>query len=192
LRTLRTLDHLKSLFIHQELPWRTLAFLAYTPHLESLSLNNLNELDSFAPIGDLSALRSLHLWGYTDRALACLGPVDKITSLSLFDPKDKGDLLVVPDTFPCVTDVNLGAFNSLDLAPLATLPLDNLILQNSSCADLQPLTRIPSLRSLLLLGMKTNPDLSPLAGLELQLTLVRGQSYVGLDKLGPDVKITYL
>jgi hypothetical protein len=154
-----------------------------------LSLGVLDESCGLAPIEDLSALRHLQLWPYSDRALACLNPLDKITSLTLCASSGKGDLSVVVNAFPRVADLNIVYFDGLDLAPLIRLPLDELRLQICSCADLQPLTQIPSLRKLWLNDVAAH--LSPLAGLELQLALKRGQSYVGLDKFGPDVKITY-
>jgi hypothetical protein len=189
LRTFRVLDQLENLVLYQVLPWHTIAFLTHTPQLEALQLGN--KLDNLTPIGDLSALRYLLLKGHADQALMSLGPVDQVTQLVLFDPKDKGNLSIAADAFPCVTDMNLSGFDEIDLAPLAVLPLRSLMLQNSSCPDLQPLTRIPGLRQLRLLHMHPDLDLSPLANLELQLVLERGHSYAGRDKLGPGVKISY-
>lgn len=189
LRVLRSLSRLKVLALYQRLSWRNLASLAYTPQLESLSLGSVEKLDDLAPIGDLSALNDLTLMYYVDRALMRLDSVAVVTRLSLYGPEDKGDLSLVVDTFPRLTYLMLAGFENLDLARLVTLSLDALVLAKSSCTDLQPLTRIPSLRTIRFWDMKDDLDLSPLTGLELQLGLMG--NFTGLDKLGSNVKITW-
>jgi hypothetical protein len=189
LGTLGAMDRLTHLGLYPMDPWHRIAFLTHTPRLEFLDLGSIERVDNLAPIGDLSALRSLYLEGHSDQALMSLDPMDRVTQLDLFDPKGEGDLSIVAATFPCVVEMNLAGFGEIDLAPLAALPLSSLTLQSSGCADLEPLTRIPGLRQLRLNYVKT--DLSPLANLKLRLTLDRGHRYAGLDTLGPGVKISY-
>ncbi|MGH3761729.1 NACHT domain-containing protein [Actinophytocola sp.] len=189
LRTLAALGALTSLNLHQKRSFTNLEFLAHTAGLAWLALGRA-DASSLAPIADLPALRDLVLDHYTNRALAYLPTLERVTSLTLFAPVDEGDLSIASERFPRATSLNISAFENFDLGPVTTLPLKKLIVQNSS-VDLRPLNRLPTLRSLYVFNPEGSVDLSPLADLKVELRLTRGDDYTGLERLGPNVKIRY-
>jgi hypothetical protein len=189
LRALARLGRLTSLNLYQARSFPKLEFLAHTPGLERLALGRVDAC-SLGPIADLPALQDLVLEGYANRAIAHLPTMERITSLVLSGPVDGGDLSIVTEKFPCLTFLNVETLENLDLRQVAALPLEQLFVPITS-VDLRPLSRHPTLSRLYLNHPQGSLDLSPLAGMKLDLKLTRGTNYTGQKQLGPNVKIAY-
>jgi hypothetical protein len=81
-----------------------------------------------------------------------------------------------------------------DLAPLARLRALTQV-HLSRCVrvrDLAPLAASPGLDYLSLEGIAEQVDLAPFAGRRMTITVERGESPVGFDRLGRGSKIVYL
>lgn len=170
LSVLRRIPRLRDLTLNLDRPgvWRSIAFLAQNPHLESLWLDSLQKVHDYEPLRSLTNLTDV--WLDEATLLTNLDPIRhlKLDSLSLSDCTIDDVAAQVADIFPDLDTLYLNGTRTQDVEPLARLPLQ--VLDLDGC----PVT-----------------DLRPLAGKTMELSLTDGKEYRGLDELGPGVVIRY-
>lgn len=192
LSTLAGLERLNVLRLRARQPWNTIEFLGNLRELRTLLLNSTRELGSFDALSGLPQLHRITLVDYSRRTIANTRPAVSVDTLSLHYPADEPDIRELARAFPNTRDANLGGLEHPDLSAFGDWPLEELLLQRCLITDLSPLATLPSLRRLFLANLDGDPDLTPLADLELDLRLTRGRTYRGVDNLGPGVTVRFV
>ncbi|NUT46658.1 MAG: ATP-binding protein, partial [Saccharothrix sp.] len=189
-----------------------LRFLHGVPHLRELSLTETTGTVDLAPLAEHRGLWSLivraggylnletfsRLRGLRVLSLSALPDLDPLTGLKKLDAL----MLSLPDP-----KTSLAPLNHLSLRALAfwrTAPevlagieehlpqLFSLDLFGEVAQGLGAVTALSNLRRLTLRAEGSEPiDLRPLGGMELDLVLSPRDEHVGLDELGPGVKVSY-
>ncbi|MCE6993409.1 NACHT domain-containing protein [Saccharothrix sp. S26] len=194
-------------------PCADLDHLRGIPHLSFLYQVCIGEID-LAPLSEHPALRHLYLRGASGyRDLALLERLPDLVALSL-------DGSIDLDALPAMRKVEYLDISvphgGADLALLRRLPalhalcvqsdtpevvddidvhlpdLVHLELEGAAARNLRAASRLEHLQVLTLYTEGSELlDLRPLRGMDLRLRLLRGDEYIGLDVLGPGVRIEY-
>lgn len=169
---LSKLPNLTELLLNSGEPWSNIRFLQGIPALITLGLNKLHEVSDFQDLETFHDLRTLYLYECANlRSLAPIKQLHKLRHVAVAGCD-------IPDL----------AMQICDKFPLA----QNIDLSNTTISDLMPLSAHRGLQLLWIDQCPNIVDLSSLAGKRLKLYLSAGQRYLGLDELGPGVKVHYL
>ncbi|MFD0204448.1 MULTISPECIES: hypothetical protein [Saccharothrix] len=194
-------------------PCADLDHLRGVPHLSFLYQVCTGEID-LTPLSEHSALRNIYLGeasGYRNLALLerlpdlfalslsgsveldALPAMQKLEYLDISIPRGGADLALLP-RLPalralCVQSATPEVIDDIG----AHLPdLVNLELEGAAAQNLRAASRLKRLRVLTLYAEDSGPlDLRPLQQMNLEVRLSRQDEYVGLDELGPGVKVSY-
>jgi hypothetical protein len=186
--TVAGLTKLAHLGLEQEEPWRDGSFLTCLPNLRSLyiTVNGDIELSALAGMEKLVRLYLANLDAAAFESIGVCGGVEGV-DLAGTGPVRLAD---IGSKFPNVRTVSLRDFEvELDGPPLTSL--DELVMNRCHVGSLEPLASWEKLRLLSITEPHNELDLSPLAGMDVQLLLPRSGSFRGLEKLTPSVRVDY-
>ncbi|WHT22102.1 hypothetical protein N8J89_13855 [Crossiella sp. CA-258035] len=146
-----------------------LGFVRELRGLQTLSLDHLGRIEDYSPLDELISLWRLNLWREATLDSTSERPWPSLRQL-LLSRTGAEVLHRLPDLTPNLQTLIIDEFALESLEVLAGLPL-----------------RIVEIRE-----HQALLDLRALAGRELRLRLDPGGGYLGLDELGPGVRISYL
>jgi hypothetical protein len=168
LDTLGDLDDLKTLRLSQGRELPDLEFLTRLTDLTRLSLPRVAAPSDFAVLGTLTELRDLSITSWPhDLDLSLLRLMPSLTELQLGGDSSPNSLQGIHHHAP---------------------RLVMLFLIGELVSGLRHIVELAELERLVLIG---STDLTPLRDKSLTLQLMRHGNYVGLDQLGPGVKVKY-
>ncbi|MET9264243.1 NACHT domain-containing protein [Amycolatopsis sp. NPDC004079] len=185
-RALKKLPHLRNLGLFTLRPRRSIRTFAALPHLTSLALDNLSAIESLDALAAIENLTELTLHDCPMRAIVATPPLAQVRKLEYYG-ESISDLTTFADTFPGLTELSLLYKSSPDLEPLLALPLQELTVCTNG--SLQSLAAHPTLAELTVHGTGESIDLSPLKGCKLKLHVSGVTELIGVDQLGPGVKL---
>lgn len=191
LESLGALDHLTTLGLSHRTPWQDISSISTVSSLRTLLLDRLGEIRGLEPLSHLEKLKCVQLWDFSLHTLTGGPPLTGPTEIYLSHPETAITGQVIARTFPNATALRIYGFKVDDFESLKELPLTNISLNNTPVTSLQPLTRLPALRRIEIIESENPVDVSPLANLELTVE-VQNTTCIGLDKLGPGVKVKHL
>lgn len=191
LQALKSLEALDELILLRSSPWRGLGALSRLTQVRTLTLDHLESVKSLETLAAMTSLTRLRMWECSRRALAATPPMPGIALLSLYSDLKTGiTAQLVAETFTGLTHLWVTAVDMTDLTPLADLPLISLKLWSCALADLAPLATHPTLKTIFIYANEGDTvDVRPLADLGISLRARPEDSIIGLDELGPGVKI---
>ncbi|MCO1577487.1 NACHT domain-containing protein [Crossiella sp. SN42] len=163
------LPRLANLALFCAVPMPDLGFVRELPGLQTLSLDYLGQVEDYSPLDGLTSLWRLNLWREASLASESGRSWPSIRQL-LLSRTGAEVLHRLPELMPNLQTLIIDELTAGDLAAVAEFPLHTLEIRDHLAAL----------------------DLRALAGRELRLRLDRGGSYLGLDELGPGVRISYL
>ncbi|WP_260478569.1 NACHT domain-containing protein [Kibdelosporangium aridum] len=169
LASLAELPNLETLRIFQQESFPDLDFVRALPAVEILGLGRMDAVVDYSPLDNLPKLANLWLWNSTTPETATGKPWPMVTSLRLIGNQHL-DLRRVAELFPNLHD---------------------LWLYNSPVGSVEPLSALP-LELLGIYGNQQAVDLAPLAGRMLTVGLSVDDEHLGLENLGPRVKLKYV
>ncbi|WP_410576868.1 NACHT domain-containing protein [Amycolatopsis sp. lyj-108] len=191
LKALRTLEKLVNLTIFRYTPWRGLDAISRLDQVAHLSLDRLQSIDNLNALASLSSLESLSIWECPSRTLKATRPIPDVGRLSCHSEEAmEVSTRNLAKTFPGIKHLTVSSVDMTDLKPLVDLPLTSLNLSFCKLDDLGALASHPTLEMLWISGTQKPVDVSPLADLEITLTLGRSCQVTGLETLGPGVKVS--
>ncbi|MBB5852389.1 NACHT domain-containing protein [Amycolatopsis umgeniensis] len=189
LKALKSLTELEDLTLFRSSPWRGLEALGHLTQVQSLSLDNLQSVESLEALSAMTSLTRLRLMGCSHRALAATPPMPGIDMLSLDGGMKTGIAArLIAETFPGLTYLSASYVDMTDLTPLADLPLTSLNLLSCALGDIGQLASHPTLTTIMIYAADT-VDVRPLADLDITLYARPKDRIIGLDELGPGVKV---
>ncbi|MFJ9780463.1 NACHT domain-containing protein [Amycolatopsis sp. NPDC101161] len=169
IRNLKSLERLRYFILYSYLPWRNLEPFSELTSLELLSLSHLQRVRSLDPLASLEKLNHLSLEGVHPKTLATSIPLTAPTNVVIHQ-ESKGAMIAGETIIGCFPRVA------------------NLNLHGMKVGDLSPIAAGGKLRKLTLDSIIGPVDLSPLAELNVTIT-VTGTELRGVEKLGPGVKL---
>jgi hypothetical protein len=173
-------------------PWDEIDVFGELLGLNFLKLNALENIPSLSPFENLTFLRNLGIESYRLDALSRSVTLPGVSFITAWRPQTEWGLPELQVLAPNSRRFNLGfSERALDLSPLELTGIRSLIIQRCELADLRSLHKFDALEALYLNRLEGTVDLRPLKGRQIKLTLSRGGQYLGLDELGPGVKIRY-
>ena len=193
LDVLTQLRGLVALRLYPGEPFSGLDFLRGLTNLETLRLDGLAKVRDFSPLATLTSLARLWVRGCVF-PVSALAPLTRLELITFRQAFLDGGLLALAEAQPGLTDLTLWDCGDVEnLGPLTRLTrLRGLNLAwCSRVDDLTPLRDLPNLDYLSLYGCRPGLDLSPLAGKAFSLILKKEQQVVGLDTLGPGVRVNW-
>lgn len=192
-RALTRLPELRSVRLTSDVPWEEIEPFGELRGLSFLKLDALQEVATLSPLENLEALRVLGIQSYKLDTLSRSGTLPGVSSMMAWEPHEAWGLPELQTLMPNARTLNLGCSTgeSLDLSFLDPTGVRDLIIQRCELADLRPLHRFEALEQLYLNRLDGPVDLRPLTQMRITLRLSRGGQYLGLDELGPGVKVRY-
>ncbi|MGV9295309.1 NACHT domain-containing protein [Amycolatopsis sp. NPDC003676] len=190
LNILKRLPELEHLSLYRHTPWRSIRAFGELAHLTYLSLDALSAITSLDVLADLKNLADMHLTDCPEQAIAATPTLTTVRRLIL-SGDSVPDLGLLTDTFPNLTILGLEGSPAPDLRPLFALPLRRLSLDNEANYDLGLLTTHPTLTELAIFVGNEPLDVTPLKDGQLTLCVSRIDELIGVDQLGPGVKLEY-
>ncbi|GGS25949.1 ATP-binding protein [Actinokineospora fastidiosa] len=191
LAELVSLQNLKTLWISMFRDWPSeLPFLAELPRLRYFGLAESHGVEDFSFLRALSNLRALWIThsGWS-RWVDQVAEPEKIDATALALLSGSRELARATERFGNLSDLALQDAEALsDLRPLRALPLEELSLDHCGYVDLRGLAAHPTLRAISIDG-RSKIDLTPLADMNVTVTLHGPDSAVGVENLGPGVRV---
>nr|WP_232328369.1 NACHT domain-containing protein [Kibdelosporangium sp. MJ126-NF4]CEL20792.1 putative large ATP-binding protein [Kibdelosporangium sp. MJ126-NF4]CTQ98403.1 putative large ATP-binding protein [Kibdelosporangium sp. MJ126-NF4] len=168
LGSLAGLPNLETLRIFQQASFTDIDFVRDLPGVEILGLGRVDDVVDYAPLDALPKLANLWLWNSASLSTSTGEPWPMVTSLRLIGNR-RLDARRVAELFPNLHDLWLYGSPVGTVQPFSALPLD-------------------------LLGIYDNGvpvDVASLADATLTLSLSRDDEHLGVDSVGPRVRIKY-
>jgi hypothetical protein len=187
--SLARLTGLEFLILEQNKPWSDLSFLSSLRELQFLVTSVHDDLD-FAVLGQIPRLSHLYLSDLSSRSFEMISRCDKVKTV---DFAGDGPICIgeVLPKFPVVREIILRGFE-VDFVGAAGASLDQLTLYGCLIEDLDPIQAWAKIGMLELVDSLNEPDLSPLAEVDMELSLSRSDAYRGVGNLTSRVRVTYL
>ncbi|GAA4532722.1 NACHT N-terminal Helical domain 1-containing protein [Amycolatopsis samaneae] len=186
LSTLKKLPNLKQLTLFPSSPLRKTQSLKNLQGLNYLALARAREINS---ITALPNLRTLQLVGCAKELLPVSKPLSQVSRLVLMNNSREFTTQEIAEAFPELTELSVTLDEQDDLLALGNLPLTSVALNFTTKNDLSPLASIPTLKEIRLNGFRTEVNLTPLADLHVNIQVMFAEKVIGLDRLGPGVKV---
>lgn len=187
---LKRLPQLQQLALSRNTPWRSIRVFGELPCLTSLLLDGLSAIEDLDVLAALENLRALALFDCPARTIAATKPLTTVRKLSL-STEAVPDLKILVKKFPNLTELALENGPPIELEPLLGLPLRELRLDQEGTSDLKVLAVHPTLTELTIFTSDEPLDVTSLKDSHLKLCVSRRAELIGVDQLGPGVKLEY-
>ncbi|WP_406636968.1 NACHT domain-containing protein [Amycolatopsis sp. WGS_07] len=186
LKVLKRLSRLRHLTLFRSTAWRSIRVFGELSQLTGLGLDRLSTIDSLEALAGMENLAKLTLHDCRVRAITAAPPLASVRALE-YGGEPVSDLSTLADAFPGLTDLTLLGECPADLDPLRALPLRELELR--ATRGLQAMATHPTLKELTILTGEGPVDLTPLKDCELTLRVDEDDELIGVDQLGPGIKL---
>ncbi|WP_258904764.1 hypothetical protein [Actinokineospora sp. UTMC 2448] len=191
LAELVSLQNLETLWISMFRGWPSeLPFLAELPRLRFLGLAQTRGVEDFSFLRALSELRTIWIThGVWSRWVEQVAEPGNLDAAALGLVSDSSELARATERFGNLHDLVLYHAEALrDLRPLRALPLEGVSFDHCGHVDLRALAAHPTVRDIRIDG-RSKIDLTPIADMNVTVTLHGPDSAVGVENLGPDVRV---
>jgi NACHT conflict system protein/NACHT domain-containing protein len=189
LRTLLRLPKLTELTLFQDRALSNIEFLRGLSTLEGIGLDQAANIKDYSPLDELPHLERLMLWECGQIATTTNAPWRQVRDLYVDGYTGPTPAERIAELFPSLQSLELRNTRTIRIASLARLPLKRLQIADCLITDVTSLSTMLDLRYIELSGCPPELDLSPLADRTITLTLDRGATFEGLDRLGPGVTV---
>lgn len=192
LSDLGRLTELESLDLNFDTGWPTeIDFLARLNKLQSLNLIGIEDLHNFEFLQQLPQLAEFRVLDSPILSwMDCIVNPAQLTRIDAYQVGSREELRRITATFPGVKNFWLKNCPELiDLEPLAELSLEILVLIKCPMINFASVAKHPTLTWITIDSPLQPVDLSPLADSTLTVALNPGVKALGIEKLGPGVKL---
>lgn len=189
IQTVAELSKLTYLGLRQREPWQDVAFLRGLTGLESLCISANDHLD-LSVLASMTSLEVLYLYNPNVAVFESIGRCEMVRVLDIMSAGS----LRMADVVAPFPNVGLVLFDDVDV-DFGGLPpgssLQRVFMMNCGAGGIESLAAQTGLRQLDILEPRGDIDLSPLAFLNVEITLSRPGAYRGLEQLTSSVRVIY-